>query len=131
ALLRLGSFAAATGDRQSAREALAEALLISERLGARPLTTSVQLVANQNSLRISTPAGASLGPVSLTTRELEGLRPVAPGAPHGETGEQLFISPGTVSVHVSHILDKLGVGSRTAATTVAHKAGLLLTDEPA
>ena len=37
----------------------------------------------------------------------------------------LFISESTASVHVTHILDKLGVNSRGAAAAVAVRAGLL------
>jgi DNA-binding NarL/FixJ family response regulator len=37
----------------------------------------------------------------------------------------LFISPKTVSVHVSNILGKLGVSGRVEAAAVAHRLGLL------
>ena len=130
ALVRLGAVAAESGDKAVAREALAEALQISERLSALPLAASVQEVATEYHLRIGAPPAGRGHPTSLTARELEVLQLVAEGASNGEIGEQLFISARTVSVHVSHILDKLGVSSRTAATTVAHKAGLLLTHEP-
>lgn len=125
ALLRLGSVEALSGDRQSARAALGEAFQIAERLGSRPLATAVQEMASRHNVRIVSPPRRSGGPTSLTARELEVLRLLAEGASNGEIGEQLFISARTVSVHVSHILDKLGVGSRTAAATVAHKTGLL------
>jgi DNA-binding NarL/FixJ family response regulator len=39
-------------------------------------------------------------------------------------GSALFISEKTASVHVSHILAKLGVRSRVQAVAVAHRAGL-------
>ncbi|HUP54720.1 MAG TPA: LuxR C-terminal-related transcriptional regulator [Methylomirabilota bacterium] len=37
---------------------------------------------------------------------------------------ELFISPKTASVHVTHILDKLGVSSRIEAAMLAARAGL-------
>jgi DNA-binding NarL/FixJ family response regulator len=65
----------------------------------------------------------------LTGRELEVLQLLADGASNGDIAAQLFISPKTVSVHVSHILEKLGVASRTAAAARARKAGLLPSEE--
>jgi ATP/maltotriose-dependent transcriptional regulator MalT len=130
ALTRLGSAAVVCGDRQKARESLAEALQIAERLDARPLMTAVQELARGYNLRVATAPVARNSPTDLTSRELEVLRLVAEGASNGEIGAHLFISPRTVSVHVSHILDKLGVASRTAAATLAHKRGLLPAEAP-
>ncbi len=61
----------------------------------------------------------------LTDREREVLSLVAEGWTNKRVGEHLFISPKTVSVHMSNAMRKLDVDSRTEAVAVAHRAGLL------
>jgi DNA-binding CsgD family transcriptional regulator/tetratricopeptide (TPR) repeat protein len=60
----------------------------------------------------------------LTPRELEILRLLAEGSSNREIADHLFISPKTAGVHVSNILQKLGVSSRAAAVSYAHRHGL-------
>ncbi|MGH3243832.1 MAG: response regulator transcription factor, partial [Spirillospora sp.] len=60
----------------------------------------------------------------LTARESEVLRLLARGRTNREIAEELFISPKTASVHVSHILAKLGVSSRGEAAGAARDRGL-------
>ena len=50
---------------------------------------------------------------------------VAAGTTNREIGEALFISESTAGVHVSNIMAKLGVGSRTEAAAWAVRAGLV------
>ncbi len=50
---------------------------------------------------------------------------MAEGRTNGEIGKQLYISPKTVSVHVSNILGKLDATSRTEAAAIARRVGLL------
>jgi DNA-binding NarL/FixJ family response regulator len=52
------------------------------------------------------------------------LRLIAEGRSNREIGAALFITPKTASVHVSNILAKLGVASRTEAAAVAHREGI-------
>ncbi len=61
----------------------------------------------------------------LTSRELEVLRLMATGKSNKEIGTVLNVSEGTIKVHVNHILQKLGVESRTEAATVALKRGIV------
>ena len=71
---------------------------------------------------------AAADPFGLTTREREVLTLVAEGYTNRRIAETLFISESTAGVHVSHILGKLGVETRTEAATVAVRLGL---DQPA
>ena len=57
-------------------------------------------------------------------RERQVLALVAAGATNREIGAQLYMAEKTASVHVSRILAKLDVRSRTEAAGVAHRLGL-------
>jgi DNA-binding NarL/FixJ family response regulator len=61
----------------------------------------------------------------LTARELEVLQLVADGLANKVIARKLGISEKTVKSHVSTILDKLGVGSRTQAAMYATRMGLV------
>lgn len=61
----------------------------------------------------------------LTTRELEVLQLVAKGRSNKEIGAELRVVEGTVKIHVTNILAKLGVSDRTQAIVVAVKRGII------
>jgi DNA-binding NarL/FixJ family response regulator len=64
-------------------------------------------------------------PISeLTSRELEVLRLVGAGKTNKEIATELVISERTARTHVSHILGKLGLSSRTQAALWAVREGL-------
>jgi NarL family two-component system response regulator LiaR len=65
----------------------------------------------------------SAGP--LTERETEVLRLLAQGQSNKEISQTLNIGEQTVKTHVSHILEKLGVPSRTQAALYAVRIGLV------
>jgi DNA-binding NarL/FixJ family response regulator len=65
----------------------------------------------------------ALGSYGLTRRETEVLHLLSEGRANAEIGTELGLSPRTVEKHVEHILDKLGVKSRTAATRLVADAG--------
>jgi DNA-binding NarL/FixJ family response regulator len=63
---------------------------------------------------------------NLTQRELEVLRLVAEGKTNHDIAQALFVSVGTVKVHVERIIDKLGVSDRTQAAVRAVELGYLI-----
>ncbi len=110
AAMGLAAFAAAwdAGATLSQEAAVAEALAFE-----LPLMTS--------------PGSADAAAVErgLTRRELEVLRLLVAGRSNPAIGEALFISSRTAQTHVTAILAKLGVASRTEAAAVAVRDGLV------
>jgi predicted ATPase/DNA-binding CsgD family transcriptional regulator len=73
---------------------------------------------------VAIPNGTDI-PEPLTPRELEILQLVSEGLTNPEIAEELFISRGTVRIHVSNILGKLNASNRTEAVRLAQRNGLL------
>jgi len=63
--------------------------------------------------------------IGLTEREMDVLRLVAAGQSNHQIAESLTIQESTVKTHVSRLLSKLGVKSRTQIAVHAWQAGLL------
>ena len=59
------------------------------------------------------------GWAALTDSELAVVRLVADGLTNREVAERLYVSPHTVSGHLRHAFDKLGINSRVALTRIA------------
>jgi DNA-binding NarL/FixJ family response regulator len=91
----------------AARE-LANAAALAEQLGAAPLAALIAEVAHRGGVEVI-PAPAVDG---LTPREREILTRVVAGESNRDIATALFISPKTVSVHVSALLRKFGVSGR-------------------
>jgi two-component system, NarL family, response regulator LiaR len=70
-------------------------------------------------------AHPDLAPDRLTSREQEVLALVARGLTNRQIADSLAISEKTVSVHVSNMLSKLGLASRTQAALYAVRIGLI------
>jgi DNA-binding NarL/FixJ family response regulator len=66
----------------------------------------------------------------LSERELEVFRLLARGFSNGEIGQELYISETTVKTHVTHILQKLNLRDRVQAVVLAHRTGVLDTEDP-
>jgi DNA-binding CsgD family transcriptional regulator len=104
----------ALGDDDGAEMELAAAARVFHRLGA------VRDAA-------AATAGSRLAgrlPSGLTAREEEVLAHVAKGLTNRQIAERLVVSEKTVATHVGHILTKLGLPSRAAATAYAYEHGL-------
>jgi NarL family two-component system response regulator LiaR len=69
-------------------------------------------------------------PDPLTEREVEVLRLVAQGRSNQEIARMLVVSEATVRTHVSSILSKLHLASRTQAALYALREGLASLDDP-
>jgi DNA-binding NarL/FixJ family response regulator len=67
---------------------------------------------------------------NLTPRESEVLFCITRGRSNREIAEDLHIAEKTVRIHVSAVLDKMGVRDRTQATILALQQGLIHFDEP-
>jgi DNA-binding NarL/FixJ family response regulator len=107
------------GDTASLREALATY----ERLGAAPAADLVTRELRQRGVRVTSRRGRetqkAAHPWGLSEREFEVLRLVAAGFTNPQIAAALYISRKTAEHHVSSILVKLGVSSRTEAAAAA------------
>jgi DNA-binding NarL/FixJ family response regulator len=121
----------AAADRDGATRAATTALESARRLGSAWLVDEIESLAARARLQLDgeTPPATARAeepedPFGLTARERDVLALVAAGATNREIGERLHMAEKTASVHVSRILAKLNVRSRTEAAAVAHRQGL-------
>ncbi|MEO3787128.1 AAA family ATPase [Actinocorallia sp. B10E7] len=120
ALHRAAEHDAAAGERKRAAARLTEVVTLARELGAAPLEEAARdLIRRLGAGERGSPSHG------LTARELEVLEQLSRGGSNREIAEALFISAKTASVHVSNILGKLGVASRTEAAAEARRLGLL------
>lgn len=132
-----------------ATEALRRAHQIGVALGAVPFDQEVVSLAARARISLSDDSPADAGGVeprpeatreaarmatkerfSLSDRELEVWLLLTEGVTNNQLGERLFIAGKTVSVHVTHILRKLGVKTRVQAITLAYQLGLVEPQPP-
>ena len=86
-------------------------------------------LAPQAAARLMREVKAPESPEALTERETEVLRLLARGKTNKQIAASLFVSEKTIKAHVSSILMKLGVQSRTQAALHAVRTGLVSTEE--
>jgi DNA-binding CsgD family transcriptional regulator/tetratricopeptide (TPR) repeat protein len=143
ALYREAETQLAAGEgRISAAVPLCKAYEIAVQLRAEPLRREISALAKRGRIELRDPGSktdeteptrpseetAVARPndaFGLSRRELEVLALLVEGRMNREIAAELYISERTASVHVSHILNKLGVTSRGAAAAVAARLGLV------
>ena len=138
----------ARAPRDEVGAVIAPACEIAVQIGARPLAYRFEVLARRARIdlraRVTPPATVEATPAAdepdeslkvsageialrkrgLSSREIEVLALVASGWSNSQIAKRLFIGNKTASVHVSHILAKLGVSSRIDAATLAVRLGL-------
>lgn len=85
-------------------------------------------VAESGSTDVPQVSLTSSDALGLTEREVDVLTHIGHGRSNKEIAKRLGITLGTTKSHVSHILDKLGLESRTQAALVARDVGLVAED---
>lgn len=86
------------------------------------------LIAKKLLEELSAPSEQRPSPDPLTQRELEVLRLIAQGCENHDIAEKLVVSEATVRTHVSNILGKLHLATRTQAALYALREGIASLD---
>jgi DNA-binding NarL/FixJ family response regulator len=118
AVVRLGS---------ADEAALREALRTLDDLGARATAAAARRRMKELGVRAiprGPRAATRAAPAGLTAREQEVLALLSKGLPNREISRRLVISERTVDHHVSAVLSKIGVSSRTEAALEAARMGI-------
>jgi DNA-binding CsgD family transcriptional regulator len=117
------------GDRSAAAEQLGETVDEAKALGVAHQAAAARSLAQRARLRLEDSPGTDQRSTSerlgLTDREVQVLRLAADGMTNREIGELLFLSPKTVSVHITNVLRKLDVSSRREAARLAKGLGIV------
>jgi predicted ATPase/DNA-binding CsgD family transcriptional regulator len=107
--------AIATFERLEAQPALGQAIQRLRALGVHDVPP----------VRRGPRASTRANPAGLTQREVEVLALLAEGLRNTEIAERLYLTPKTVGHHISAILAKLNVETRTEAAQAATKLGII------
>ncbi|HET9824829.1 MAG TPA: response regulator transcription factor, partial [Chitinophagaceae bacterium] len=105
-----------------------KALSLVQHLGANAVSEKFKMHMRSSGIK-KIPRGmresTKINPAQLTNRELDVLHLLRKGIQNKEIAEALFISPKTVDHHISSILFKLDVNSRSKAVNEAIRLGIL------
>lgn len=104
------------------------ALSILDRLGAKATYGKVRMELKKNGVK-SIPRGSrnttKRNPFQLTTRQIDVLSLLAEGLQNNEIADRLFVTSKTIEHHVSAVLSKLDVKSRSRAVVEGKRLGLI------
>jgi DNA-binding NarL/FixJ family response regulator len=115
--------------RDRAEAALREAAHRAAAIEHEPMTREIADLARRARISLTTDPGPSAPAYfGLTPRETEVLGLLAGGLTNKQIAATLYITDKTAEHHVSRILGKLGVSTRTAAGSLAHQLGIRQTD---
>ena len=109
------------GDIEKASEMVKEAIEITSRVGMPPLLKKLETL----NVELAKRSGRNVLPAGLSKRELEVLKLASIGMTNSQIADELFISTYTVVRHVSNIMSKAQVSSRTEAGLWAERNDLL------
>ncbi len=113
-----------SGERTEWFDRVAGLLLGADDYAVKPFDPDELVARVRSLLRLPAPP-VPARMASLTKRELQVLRLLARGSNQREIAEELVISPKTVGTHIEHILEKLGVRSRSQAIALAYREELV------
>ena len=111
-----------SGSRDKGRPLLIDCWADAAAMGAGHFERQAVALARHHRVQLRQGAVGAGPRARLTERESEVLDLVEAGATNREIALRLFISEKTVSIHVSHVLAKLGVKNRGEAAALARQA---------
>lgn len=127
--VRAGMLLAASGQRENGSQHLVAGYRIARKLGAKPVAEraarELAALGEPVERKLGRRAVGQLERAGLSRRELEVLRLIAAGRTNREIGNDLFLSPRTIDMHVGKILAKLDCRSRAEATRRGIELGLV------
>jgi DNA-binding NarL/FixJ family response regulator len=108
----------------ASKEQLRSAIAIATTLCDRQRADQARITSLSETLQTTraTTTPRAIKAYGLTGRETEVIHLLAEGRSNAQIGAELDLSPRTVEKHVEHILQKLGVKSRAAATRMVAEA---------
>ena len=109
-------------ERDAAIEHLDFAISEFESMGMAP---ALERALKLRGRRRPSASGKLAYPDGLSGREVEVLKLVAAGRTNQQIADALFITPSTVSHHVTNIFAKTGAANRTEAAAYAHRHNLV------